>query len=57
MTTYKIVGPHRVADHEPGSTVTDVDLAGLNVTHLIEAGHLAPTKAAKAEPAPINQED
>ncbi len=57
MTIYKIVGPHRVADHEPGSTVTDVDLAGLNVTHLVEAGHIAPTKAAKAEPAPTPQED
>jgi len=57
VTVYKIVGPQRVAGHEPGSTVTDGDLAGLNVPHLIEAGHIAPIKAAKAEPAPTNQED
>jgi len=57
VTVYKIVGPQRVAGHEPGSTVTDGDLAGLNVSHLIEAGHIAPSKAAKAEPAPTNQED
>lgn len=53
MATYKIVGPLRVADHEPGSTLTDEDLTGLNVDHLIEAGHIAPSKAAKA----TNQED
>jgi hypothetical protein len=50
MTTYKIVGGHRVADHEPGDILTTEDLAGLNVDHLIEAGHIeATTKATKAD--------
>lgn len=58
MNTYQIVGPLRVAGHEPGDIVTDEDLAGLNVDHLIEAGHLsaASKKAGKAE-APTTQED
>ncbi len=53
MTTYKIVGGHRVADREPGDILTTEDLAGLNVDHLIEAGHIESTsnttKAAKAD--------
>lgn len=58
MTTYKIVGPLNICGHEPGSTVGDDDLAGADVTHLIGAGHIEPiTKANKAEPAPITQED
>ena len=37
------------------STLSDEDLLGFNVDHLIEAGHIAPSKkAAKAEPT---QED
>lgn len=57
MALYKIVGPLPVCGHEPGSTVGDDDLTGADVTHLIEAGHLEPTKAVKADPAPITQED
>ena len=60
MTLYKIVGTHIVCGHEPGSTVGDDDLAGADVTHLIEAGHIEPIstpKATKADPAPITQED
>lgn len=57
MALYKIVGSLPVCDHEPGSTVGDDDLTGADVTHLIEAGHLEPTKATKAAPAPITQED
>ena len=59
MDTYKIVGPLPVVGHEPGDTVSDDDLVGLNVTHLIEVGHLAvvPKKAGKAEPAPPPPED
>lgn len=48
MATYKITGPLRVVDREPGETLTDEDLDGLNVDWLIEAGHISPTKAAKA---------
>lgn len=59
MAIYKIVGPHLVCGHEPGSTVDDDDLAGADVEHLIGAGHIEPvnTKAAKADPAPTTQED
>ena len=49
MTTYKIVGGHRVADREPGDILTTEDLAGLDVEHLIGAGHIQATKANKAD--------
>lgn len=52
MSTWKIVGPLRVAGHEPGETVTIDDLDGCDVNHLVEAGHLVPTKSTtKAAPA------
>jgi|GEM_PF-1734371 hypothetical protein len=52
MSTYKIVGPLRVAGHEPGEVVTTDDLDGCDVNHLLEAGHLAPSKTpTKAAPA------
>lgn len=62
MKTYKIVGTHRVCGHEPGCTVDVDELAGADVDHLIEAGHITPitpitTKATKATPAPTIQED
>lgn len=58
MTLYKIVGPLNICGHEPGSTVGDDDLAGADVGHLIETGHIEPIrKATKADPAPVNQED
>lgn len=59
MNTYKIVGPLPVAGHEPGDVVSDDDLEGCDIEHLIGAGHLASTKskAIKADTATSNQED
>lgn len=57
MASYTIVGPLPVVNREPGSTVTDDDLAGLDVAFLIEVGHIAPNtpKASKADT--VNKED
>jgi len=53
MATYKIIGPHRVCERQPGETLTDKDLnvEGISIDHLIEAGHLEPTtkRSAAAE--------
>ena len=57
MSEYKIVGNHNVVDHEPGSIITDDDLAAVDVQHLIDAGHITPvSKAAKAAPV-TNEKD
>ena len=53
MATYKITGPLPVAGREPGETLGDKDLVGLNVDWLVELGHIAPSKAPKAD---TNQE-
>lgn len=59
MSTYKIVGPLNVVGHEPGDIVSDDDLDGCDIEHLIGAGHLADTKSktAKVDTAASNQED
>ena len=49
---YKIIGTSKVANHEPGETITDDDLAGANIEALVASGHLRPKtkpKALKAE--------
>jgi hypothetical protein len=57
MNTFKIVGSHNVVGHEPGDIITSDDLTGLDIQHLIDAGHIEPTsKGRKAEPN-NNQED
>lgn len=57
MSDYKIVGNHNVVGREPGSIITDDDLAAVNVQHLIDAGHITPvSKAAKAAPV-TNEKD
>lgn len=45
MTTYRIVGNHRVVDHEPGDTLSekDLDVDGVSVDHLIASGHIEST--------------
>jgi hypothetical protein len=54
---YKIVGNHYVVGHEPGSIITDDDLAEVDVQHLIDAGHITPvSKAVKAAPV-TNEKD
>ena len=59
MNTYKIIGSLPVAGHLPGDVVSDDDLEGCDIEHLIGAGHLASTKS-KTNPvdkATPNQED
>jgi hypothetical protein len=59
VNTYKIVGPLNVVGHEPGEIVSDDDLKGCDIEHLIGAGHLASTKSktTKVESATSTQED
>ena len=59
MNTYKIIGPLPVAGHLSGDVVSDDDLEGCDIEHLIGAGHLASTKSktTKVETATPNQED
>lgn len=59
MNTYKIVGPLNVVGHEPGEIVSDDDLEGCDIEHLISAGHLANTKSktTPVEKATPTQED
>jgi hypothetical protein len=59
VNTYKIVGPLPVAGHQPGEIVSDDELEGCDIEHLIGAGHLANTKSktVKVETAAQNQED
>lgn len=55
MATYKIIGPHRVCEREPGETLTDKDLdvEGISIDHLIAAGHIeASTKRSAAAETP-----
>lgn len=59
MNTYKIIGPLPVAGHQSGDVVSDDDLEGCDIEHLIGAGHLASikSKTTPVEPATPNQED
>lgn len=55
MASYKIIGPCRVCERQPGETLTDKDLnvEGISIDHLIEAGHLeATTKRSAAADTP-----
>lgn len=57
MKQYKIAGSHFVCGHEPGSIITDDDLAAVDVQHLIDAGHITPvSKPAKAEPVTLEKD-
>lgn len=60
MATYKIIGPLRVCEHQPGETLADEDLAieGVSVAHLIGSGHLQQTSNKRSESIAVqNQED
>jgi len=46
-TTFKIVGPLPVAERLPGETLSEADLDGLDISHLIEAGHIAAIKKGR----------
>jgi hypothetical protein len=57
VSEYKIAGNHNVVGHEPGSIITDDDLADVIVQHLIDAGHITTvSKAVKAAPV-TNEKD
>jgi hypothetical protein len=47
MSTYKIVGPLPVAGRLPNETLTEDDLEGLDVSFLIQTGHIAENKKGR----------
>jgi hypothetical protein len=47
---YEITGTHKVCGHNPGDKVTADQLAGADIQHLIDGGHLQPI-ANKTPPA------
>lgn len=57
MDTYKIVGPYRVCEREPGDTLTSEDLAvdGVSVDHLIGSGHLEMSTSKRSVAAPESE--
>lgn len=56
MASYKIIGPCRVCERQPGETLTDKDLAvvGINVDHLIASGHLEETSTKRSSIAAVD---
>lgn len=50
MNSYRIVGDREVVGRKPGEVITDDDLDGVNVSALIEGGHvlIINPKASKA---------
>lgn len=46
MTTYKVTS-NRIAGKQPGDSISDEELAGVNVDALIEAGHISKTEPRK----------
>jgi len=58
MAKFKVVGPKKVVGVMPGDVVDDADLDGVDVAHLIAAGHLAPTgKAGKSAATKADEAD
>lgn len=57
---YKIIGPCRVLEREPGETLADkdLDLPGISVEHLVGSGHLEETSTKRSSSAVVEtQED
>lgn len=56
MASYKIIGPCRVCERQPGETLTDKDLAvvGISVDHLIASGHLEETSTKRSSIAAVD---
>lgn len=48
MATYKVISDMMV-NHQPGDSVSDDALEGINIEALVVAGHLEPTKTSKKE--------
>lgn len=42
---YKIIGPCRVCERQPGETLSDkdLDIEGISIDHLVASGHLETT--------------
>lgn len=57
MATYKIVGPLNVAGKAPGSVLSDDELEGCDIDHLIGAGHIALESKADKAATIKNKED
>jgi hypothetical protein len=59
MATYKIIGPYRVCEREPGETLTDIDLdlPGISVEHLVSSGHLETSTKRNSAAAATTPED
>jgi len=45
---FEIVGTRNVCGREPGEIVTENDLVGVDVQHLVDAGHLRKATSKKA---------
>ena len=45
---FEIVGTRNVCGREPGEIVTEDDLVGVNVEHLVDAGHLRKATSKKS---------
>jgi len=56
MAKYVVSGGRRVAGFAPGDVVDMDDLQGVDVAHLVSAGHLAPHKPAKAVKADVESQ-
>ena len=59
MASYKIIGPSRVCERQPGETLTDkdLDIEGISIDHLIESGHLESTTGKRASTPAATPED
>ena len=59
MATYKIIGPYRVCEREPGETLTDtdLDLPGISIDHLVSSGHLETSTKRNSAAAATTPED
>lgn len=53
METYRVIGPHRVADTDPGGTV-ELDPERVNIAALIAAGHVELVKKSAARASKID---
>lgn len=52
MMEWTVTGPFKIAGVPPGGIVTDQQLEGTDISHLVDTGHLTPTaRPAKADKA------
>ena len=48
MNKYTVISEN-LSGHQAGDTVTEEDLEGCSVSHLVESGHILPAKTTKKE--------